>query len=263
MLGAAPAPMTARRRLAALGAVALAACAIGVAARESGALAPLEREALKARFDVRGTEPVEGLARRRDRRQDLHRPEPAAGPSSARCTPSVVRAPPRRAAPRAIVYDVQFTEPTNRREDLALYDAIGDAGGAILATSESDDGQTRVLGGDENLRAIDSRAAASDLRNDTSGAIASFPREVGGLESIAVATAERLTRPHARSGRLPRRPRLDRLPRPARHDPDRLLLGRPARPGARLADPRQDRRGRRHRADAARRALDARRGRGS
>ena len=58
---AAPAPMTARRRLAALAGVALAACAIGVAARESGALAPLEREALKARFDVRGTEGVEGL----------------------------------------------------------------------------------------------------------------------------------------------------------------------------------------------------------
>jgi len=60
-LGAAPAPLTGRRRFAALGLVALAACAIALAARESGALAPLEREALKARFDVRGTEPVDGL----------------------------------------------------------------------------------------------------------------------------------------------------------------------------------------------------------
>ena len=98
------------------------------------------------------------------------------------------------AGARAIVYDVQFTEPTKRAQDLALYDAIGDAGGAIMATSESDGhGHTRVLGGDGNLRAIQSRAAASDLRNDTSGAIASFPREVGGLESIAVAATERLT----------------------------------------------------------------------
>jgi HD-GYP domain-containing protein (c-di-GMP phosphodiesterase class II) len=50
-----------------------------------------------------------------------------------------------------------------------------------------------VLGGDDNLARINSRAAASDLRNDTSGAIASFPREVGGLDSIAVVTSERLT----------------------------------------------------------------------
>src|SRR5688500_20356868 len=58
---AAPAPMTGRRRFAALAAVALLACAAGLGARESGALEPLEREALKARFDVRGPEPVKGL----------------------------------------------------------------------------------------------------------------------------------------------------------------------------------------------------------
>ena len=58
---AAPGPASGRRRLAALGAVALAAFAIALAARESGALEPLEREALKARFDVRGAEPVSGL----------------------------------------------------------------------------------------------------------------------------------------------------------------------------------------------------------
>jgi CHASE2 domain-containing sensor protein len=189
---AAPAPPTGRRRFAALGAVALAACAVGIAARESGALAPLEREALKARFDVRGTEPVDGLL--------------VVGIDAKTFTDVNTNWPFRRslhgrvvrrlndAGARTIVYDVQFTEPTNPREDLALYDAIGDAGGAILATSESDGhGHTRVLGGDENLRAIHSRAGASDLRNDTSGAIASFPREVGGLESIAVRTSERLT----------------------------------------------------------------------
>jgi HD-GYP domain-containing protein (c-di-GMP phosphodiesterase class II) len=63
----------------------------------------------------------------------------------------------------------------------------------VLATSESDHGRTRVLGGDENLRRINSRAAASDLENDSSGAIASFPKEIAGLDSIAVAATERLT----------------------------------------------------------------------
>ncbi|MGH2715129.1 MAG: HD domain-containing phosphohydrolase, partial [Thermoleophilaceae bacterium] len=52
---------------------------------------------------------------------------------------------------------------------------------------------TNVLGGDDNLRGIGARAAASDLRNDTSGAIASFPDDVAGLGSIAVVTATRLT----------------------------------------------------------------------
>jgi HD-GYP domain-containing protein (c-di-GMP phosphodiesterase class II) len=188
---AAPAPMTARRRLAALGAVALLACAAALGARQSGALEPLEREALKTRFDVRGPEPVKGLlvvgiddltfddlGEQWPFRRSLHG--------------KVVRRL-HKAGARLIVYDVQFTEATKPREDLALYNAIGDAGGAILATSESDHGRTNVLGGDENLRAIESRAAASDLRNDTSGAIASFPHDVAGLDSIAVAATQRLT----------------------------------------------------------------------
>jgi HD-GYP domain-containing protein (c-di-GMP phosphodiesterase class II) len=189
---AAPAPPTGRRRLLALGAVALAACAIGIATRESGALAPLEREALKARFDVRGTEGVQGLVvvgidAKTFTERDHNWPFPRSYHAK------VVRRL-HAAGVKAIVYDVQFTEPTTEKQDFALYDSLGDAGGAILATSESDGhGHTRVLGGDGNLRAINSRAAASDLRNDTSGAIASFPREVGGLDSIAVATTERLT----------------------------------------------------------------------
>jgi CHASE2 domain-containing sensor protein len=189
--GAAPAPLTGRRRLAALGLVALAACGLGLAARESGALAPLEREALKARFSVRGTEPVHGLlvvGIDAKTFQDLRRRWPFERSLHARAVRRL-----DAGGARAIVYDVQFTEPTKLREDLALYNAIGDAGGAILATSESDRGKTDVLGGDDNLRTIRSRAAASDLRNDTSGAIASFPQDVAGLDSIAVATTKRLT----------------------------------------------------------------------
>ena len=196
MFGAAPAPMTARRRLAALGALALAACSIGLVARESGALEPLEREALKARYDVRGTEPVQGmLVVGIDAKTftELRKQWPFKRSVHGRLIRRL-----SKAGPRAIVYDVQFTEPSKRlREDLALFNALGDAGGGILATSESDNGETDVLGGDENLRSIDSRAAASDLHNDTSGAIASFPQDVAGLDSIAVATAERL------SGRAP------------------------------------------------------------
>jgi HD-GYP domain-containing protein (c-di-GMP phosphodiesterase class II) len=188
---AAPETLPASRRLVALGAVALAAFGIALAARESGALAPLEREALKARFDVRGAEPVDGLlvvgidAKTFGELQHTW-------PFPRSFHGKVVRRL-HAAGAREIVYDVQFTEQTTPRQDFALFDAIDDAGGAVLATSESEsDGATRVLGGDDNLRTIGARAAASDLLNDTSGAIASFPRAGGRLESIAVVTSERL-----------------------------------------------------------------------
>jgi CHASE2 domain-containing sensor protein len=190
-VSAAPETLSASRRLAALGAVALAAFGIALAARESGALAPLERESLKARFDVRGAEPVTGMlvvgidAKTFGERQKTW-------PFPRSLHGRVVRKL-HAAGAREIVYDVQFTEPTAPRQDLALFDAIDDAGGAVLATSESkEDGSTNVLGGDDNLRGVGARAAASDLRNDTSGAIANFPRAAGKLYSIAVVTTERL-----------------------------------------------------------------------
>jgi CHASE2 domain-containing sensor protein len=100
------------------------------------------------------------------------------------------------AGARGIVYDVQFTEPTVPREDLALYDAIGAAGGAVLATTEvGPGGRTDVLGGDENLRRIGARAAASDLTNDGSGAIVRFPHSINGLATLPVTAARRAGAP--------------------------------------------------------------------
>jgi CHASE2 domain-containing sensor protein len=98
---------------------------------------------------------------------------------------------------RAIVYDVQFTEETEPEEDIALYDAIGRAGGAILATTEVDDhGRSNVLGGDENLEAIHARAAAANVVNGERGVITRFPASLVGLPTLAVATAERVTGHH-------------------------------------------------------------------
>ncbi len=190
-MSAAPETVSGSRRLLALGVVALAAFGIALAARESGALAPLEREALKARFDVRGAEPVKGmLVVGIDAKSFGELQQRWPFPRSLHG--QVVRRL-HAAGAREIVYDVQFTEQTQPRQDLALFDAIDEAGGAVLATSESrPDGSTNVLGGDDNLRSIGARAAASDLRNDTSGAIASFPRAAGKLDSLAVVTTERL-----------------------------------------------------------------------
>ena len=94
---------------------------------------------------------------------------------------------------RAIVYDVQFTEPSpHPSDDLALYSALGKAGGAVLATSTSDArGRTRVLGGDDVLAEISSRAGASNFSSDV---IRRYPARVGRLDSLAVAVADRLGR---------------------------------------------------------------------
>jgi CHASE2 domain-containing sensor protein len=96
------------------------------------------------------------------------------------------------AGARDVVFDVQFTERTNDREDNALYDAIGRAGGAVLATSQSDGhGHTNVLGGDENLRAIHSVAAASTFPDDAGGVIRRVPRTMVDLPTIATVVAGR------------------------------------------------------------------------
>ena len=102
---------------------------------------------------------------------------------------------------KAIAYDVQFTEPSVRAQDLALYDAIGTAGDVTLATSESDGhGHTNVLGGDASLARVHARAAAANLDNTTGGVITRYPYEVSGLASFAVVTAQRVTgRPLSRT----------------------------------------------------------------
>jgi response regulator RpfG family c-di-GMP phosphodiesterase len=101
-----------------------------------------------------------------------------------------------RAGAREIVYDVQFTEPSSPREDMALYRAVGRAGGAVLATSEMDDhGRTNVLGGDANLARVHARAAAANLADDPNGRVTRVRAAVSGLPTLAVAAARRLGRP--------------------------------------------------------------------
>jgi CHASE2 domain-containing sensor protein len=90
-----------------------------------------------------------------------------------------------------IVYDVQFTEPTIESEDMALFEAIRRSGVVTLATGEIDDtGGTNVLGGDENVAEARARVGASNLSSDRGKIVRRFPREVGGLSSMAVVVAE-------------------------------------------------------------------------
>jgi CHASE2 domain-containing sensor protein len=88
---------------------------------------------------------------------------------------------------REIVYDVQFTEPTDARDDEALYDAVAHARNVIiLATSEVDvHGHTGVFGGDANH----AHAAAANLIDGSSGVVRAYPRALRGLSSLALAAA--------------------------------------------------------------------------
>ena len=186
-----------RPRLASLVVASLVAVGAGVAAGSSGAGDGLEHDSLRVRFELRGDQrpdDVAVVAIDDVTFSELGRQWPFPRSLHARAVDRL-----HDAGAKEIVYDVQFTEPTAEREDLALFESIERAGGAILATGESDpDGRTNVLGGDENLASIGARAAASDLENDSGGVITRFRRSIGKLDTLAVATAERV-----KGGKLP------------------------------------------------------------
>lgn len=90
-----------------------------------------------------------------------------------------------------ISYDVQFTERTNYRNDLALFEAIDRTPHVVLAATETTDrGRTNVLGGDSNLRQIGARAGFSAFRLDERSIPRFIPRVDQNLDTFAVATVE-------------------------------------------------------------------------
>jgi CHASE2 domain-containing sensor protein len=160
------------------------------------ALERAELTTLDARFGIRGTQPVSGVAVVGiDERSfsELNEQWPFPRTLHARMVDRL-----RQAGVRQIVYDVQFTEPSDDPdEDLALYDAVGRAKRVILATGEVDDnGRTRVLGGDENLaEAGGARAAASTFPTDPGGSIRRYARVDTHLVTIPALVAERFSTP--------------------------------------------------------------------
>lgn len=173
---------------------------LGALAYLSGAFSSLQRDSVALRFDLRGEErpgdmAVVGIDAASFSQLRTHWPFP-------RSLHAGVIDRLHAAGAREIVYDVQFTEPTTPRQDLALYRSIGRAGGAVLATGESDgSGRTNVLGGDESLARVNAVAGAANLENELGGVVSRVPYAVGGLKSLAVLAAERVSgRPVSRSG---------------------------------------------------------------
>jgi CHASE2 domain-containing sensor protein len=99
----------------------------------------------------------------------------------------------RRLGARKVVYDVQFSEQTTVRDDNALFDAIGRFPGTVLAGTETNEnGETNVLGGEDNLRAVHARAGMAQFPTSTGGLISRVTPSVSGRPTLAVAAAESL-----------------------------------------------------------------------
>jgi HD-GYP domain-containing protein (c-di-GMP phosphodiesterase class II)/CHASE2 domain-containing sensor protein len=170
-----------------------AAIIVTLALHLGGALGGLEDAAVDARFSLRGAQPTDEIAVVAIDEDTFAELEGATWPLKRTYHANVVD---RLAAAgvREIVYDVQFTEPSPYpKADLALFEALDAAGGAVLATAESDaEGRTEVLGGDENLATIGAVAAAANMPAGRGGVIRHYDRVVGRLETLATVTAGRL-----------------------------------------------------------------------
>ncbi|MDA0183170.1 CHASE2 domain-containing protein [Solirubrobacter phytolaccae] len=179
----------------------LLSAVLAVAALLSGVFGDLEHTTVDQRFRVRGAEPERQLvvvAVDDVTFSELGEAWPLPRSLYGKAVDEL-----HDAGAREIVLDVQFTEPTEEREDMALYEAIERAGGAVMATTESDGhGHTNVLGGDENLAAIGAQAGASNLPGEREGVLRRFAHDVVGLKTLAVVVAERQGRP-VDEGRFP------------------------------------------------------------
>jgi len=177
-----------RGRVIAAVVAAIVALGAGGAVEFTRLLPGLEQDSLAARFQHRGAQPAPGLlvVAIDDRSFDqLGLPWPFPRRWHAKAIDAL-----RRDGAKAIVYDVQFTEQTDPRDDNALIDAVGRARNVVLATAETDEhGRTNVLGGDDVLKQLGAHAGASNMPSGPGGVLQRFQPSAGGIETLAVAAA--------------------------------------------------------------------------
>jgi adenylate cyclase len=92
--------------------------------------------------------------------------------------------------PRAIIYDFQFTEKTNPRDDIALLQAVSEARPVVLVTAEVlANGGTRVLGNESTQRATGAVVANAQFVPDSDGVFRRLHLVLQGLPTVAVVGA--------------------------------------------------------------------------
>jgi adenylate cyclase len=181
---------------AALLAVAVLAGGVGALAYATHLLRRSELQTIDARFAIRGkqTPPSKLVLVLIDNAtlQELRRLQvPSEFPFPRRYDAQVIDRL-RRAGATTIAMDLEFTHPTDVRDDNALVEAIGSAHGkTVLATTEvAPGGRTDVLGGDQVLREVGARAAEVRLKLDSDGSVRRLDYSYNGLRSLPVVTTE-------------------------------------------------------------------------
>jgi adenylate cyclase len=180
----------ARLRLTLFLAAGIAAAGVMLGLYALDALKSLELRSVDTRFSVRGTQPqpkdLAVVAIDTKTFNDLKIQWPFPRGRHAKVLDRL-----RKDGAKAIAFDVQFTEPTTRKQDSALIDAVGRSKNVVLATTEVDDkGRTAIFGGDQTLRAIGAKAGNALLPNDAGGTIRRTWYDARKLKTLGVVTAE-------------------------------------------------------------------------
>jgi CHASE2 domain-containing sensor protein len=184
---------------------ALAAVAIALVLHQTHALESIELKSIDARFRLRGTRGppssivIVGIDPQTFTALQLQWPFPRS------LHAELIRRLKRDGA-RAIVYDVQFTEPSTpvngsasakeaaNRQDDDLIEAVHKAGNVVLASSEvGERGETDIFGGGRILTEIGARAGAAIVPTDTDGVDRRMLVSYHGLRTLGVVAAEAAT----------------------------------------------------------------------
>ena len=99
-----------------------------------------------------------------------------------------------RAGAKVIAYDVQFSEPTEPKEDNALVLAVQRADGVVLSTTEVNErGEGNVFGGEGVAEQVGARVGNTTIQVDPGGVLRHFFVSYQGLVSLPVAAVEAAT----------------------------------------------------------------------
>jgi adenylate cyclase len=185
---------TRRLRLALLAIVAVGATGLGIVAYETNLLRSLELSTVNTRFSIRGRQrpPSNVVLVEIDSTtfDELKMLWPFPRRVHAKVIDNIARD-----HPRVIAYDVQFSEPSTHSDEIALLEALDNAEGrTVMATTETEaNGSTEFLGnpnGNALLREVGSRPANGLLPTDPGSVLRRVGLSVGGLKTLAVASAE-------------------------------------------------------------------------
>jgi len=187
--------MRGRQRIVTMFAVAAALTAVAILGYAIGALNTLELSSLDTRFSIRGSQPSAAkqlVVVRVD--QYTFNQSHLRWPFPRRYDADVINVLKHDGA-KVIVFDVQFTEPSDTYDDNALINAVAGAGNVVLATDSANprNGQTAIFGGGSILQQIHASAGDSLLPPDADGKIRRMYYEQDHLQTLSVAAVERYT----------------------------------------------------------------------